>query len=83
MHKMKWDFKETNTYEVRRNEGEKLHRQYPDRCAVIVQRAPNSKLPDLAHKKFLVPTDLSVRFNFNNISLKYFCLGWTISLSCS
>lgn len=60
MNKMKWDFKTNNTYEKRRNEGEQLKRQYPDRCAVVVERAPNSRLPELTNKKFLVPMDLSV-----------------------
>lgn len=40
--------------------GERIRREYPDRCAVIVERAPNSRLPDLPSKKYLVPNDLTV-----------------------
>jgi len=42
--------------------GERIRREYPDRCAVIVERAPNSRIPDLPSKKYLVPSDLTVNF---------------------
>jgi hypothetical protein len=40
--------------------GERIRREYPDRCAVIVERAPNSRVSDLPSKKYLVPSDLTV-----------------------
>ncbi|CAF0980714.1 unnamed protein product [Adineta ricciae] len=57
---MRWEFKVDNSFEVRRAEGERIRREYPDRCAVIVERAPNSHVPDLPSKKYLVPSDLTV-----------------------
>ena len=57
---MRWEFKANNLYENRRAEGERIRREYPDRCAVIVERAPNSRIADLPSKKYLVPTDLTV-----------------------
>ncbi|CAF4403882.1 unnamed protein product [Rotaria socialis] len=45
---MRWEFKINNPYENRRAEGERIRREYPDRCAVIVERAPNSRIPDSA-----------------------------------
>lgn len=74
---MRWEFKVNNTYEDRRAEGknekkkmlrpyrclgERIRRDYPDRCAVIVERYPNSSIPDLPSKKYLVPSDLTVDF---------------------
>ena len=40
--------------------GERIRREYPERCAVIVERAPNSRIADLPSKKYLVPNDLTV-----------------------
>ncbi|CAF0853638.1 unnamed protein product [Adineta steineri] len=57
---MRWEFKVENPYEQRRAEGERIRREYPDRCAVIVERAPNSHAPELLTKKYLVPSDLTV-----------------------
>ncbi|CAF1361595.1 unnamed protein product [Rotaria magnacalcarata] len=57
---MRWEFKINNPYENRRAEGERIRREYPDRCAVVVERAPNSRIPDLPSKKYLVPNDLTV-----------------------
>ncbi|CAF1508061.1 unnamed protein product, partial [Rotaria sordida] len=31
---------------------ERIHREYPDRCPVIVERAPNSRIADLLSKKY-------------------------------
>ncbi|CAF3347135.1 unnamed protein product [Rotaria socialis] len=53
-------FKTNNPYENGRAEGERIRREYPDRCAVIVERAPDSRIPDLPTKKYLVPTDFTV-----------------------
>ncbi|KAI6178974.1 Autophagy related protein Atg8 [Aphelenchoides besseyi] len=57
---MKWAYKEENTFEKRRAEGEKIRRKYPDRIPVIVEKAPKSKLQDLDKKKYLVPSDLTI-----------------------
>ncbi|CAF3580134.1 unnamed protein product [Rotaria sp. Silwood1] len=57
---MRWEFKTNNPYESRRAEGERIRREYPDRCAVIVERAPNSRISDLPSKKYLVPNDVTV-----------------------
>ncbi|KAI6237992.1 Autophagy related protein Atg8 [Aphelenchoides fujianensis] len=57
---MKWAYKEENTFEKRRAEGEKIRRKYPDRIPVIVEKAPNSRLQDLDKKKYLVPSDLTI-----------------------
>jgi len=65
---MRWEFKVNNPYENRRAEGERIRREYPERCAVIVERAPNSRIGDLPSKKYLVPNDLTVcsfAFQFN------------------
>ncbi|MFH4978936.1 hypothetical protein AB6A40_005645 [Gnathostoma spinigerum] len=57
---MKWNYKEENSFEKRRAEGEKIRKKYPDRIPVIVERAPESHLPNLEKKKYLVPSDLTV-----------------------
>ena len=57
---MRWEFKQKNPFESRRTEGERIRREYPDRCAVIVERAANSRIADLPSKKYLVPSDLTV-----------------------
>lgn len=57
---MKWAYKEENTFEKRRAEGEKIRRKYPDRIPVIVEKVPKSKLQDLDKKKYLVPSDLTI-----------------------
>uniref|UniRef100_A0A914HMQ6 Cytochrome b-c1 complex subunit 7 n=2 Tax=Globodera TaxID=31242 RepID=A0A914HMQ6_GLORO len=58
--KMKWTYKEENTYDKRRAEGEKIRRKYPDRIPVIVEKATNSRLRDLDKKKYLVPSELTI-----------------------
>ncbi|VDP13775.1 unnamed protein product [Soboliphyme baturini] len=57
---MKWQYKEENSFEKRRSEGEKIRRKYPDRIPVIVEKAPKCRLRDLDKKKYLVPSDLTV-----------------------
>ena len=44
--------------------GERIRREYPERCAVIVERAPKARIADLPAKKYLVPSDLTVRLFF-------------------
>ena len=67
---MRWEFKNNNPYENRRAEGERIRREYPDRCAVIVERAPNSRVGDLPSKKYLVPNDLTVKSNVYSLGKK-------------
>lgn len=57
---MKWTYKEENSFEKRRAEGEKIRRKYPDRIPVIVEKAPKSRFMDLDKKKYLVPSDLTI-----------------------
>ena len=57
----KWSVgKETSLHWIPFFLGERIRREYPDRCAVIVERAPNSRIADLPSKKYLVPNDLTV-----------------------
>jgi len=57
---MKWQYKEENPFERRKQEGEKIRKKYPDRIPVIVEKAPKSRIRDLDKKKYLVPADLTV-----------------------
>ncbi|ELT96858.1 hypothetical protein CAPTEDRAFT_224511 [Capitella teleta] len=57
---MKYKFKEENTFEQRKNESAKIRGKYPERIPVIVEKAPNSQVPDIDKRKFLVPNDISV-----------------------
>lgn len=57
---MKWTYKEENSFDKRKAEGDKIRRKYPDRIPVIVEKAPNSNLKDLDKKKYLVPSDLTI-----------------------
>ena len=78
---MRWEFKQNNPFESRRTEGERIRREYPDRCAVIVERAANSRIADLPSKKYLVPNDLTVRSPSLLVDpLLFRRSGWTILL---
>lgn len=57
---MRFKFKEENTFEQRKAESEKIRSKYPERIPVIVEKAPNSQVPDIDKRKFLVPNDISV-----------------------
>lgn len=57
---MIYQYKEENSFEKRKAEGEKIRRKYPDRVPVIVERAPKAKIEDIDKKKYLVPSDLTV-----------------------
>ena len=54
------EFKKENSLENRIEEARRIRSKYPDRIPCIVERDPNSKLPPLDKKKFLVPNDLQV-----------------------
>lgn len=58
--KMKFKFKEENTFEQRKAESAKIRAKYPDRIPVVVEKAQNSHVPDIDKRKFLVPSDISV-----------------------
>lgn len=46
--------------EQRKYEAEKIRTKYPDRIPVVVERVPNSLIPEIDKRKFLVPNDISV-----------------------
>uniref|UniRef100_A0A0K0FG30 Gamma-aminobutyric acid receptor-associated protein n=1 Tax=Strongyloides venezuelensis TaxID=75913 RepID=A0A0K0FG30_STRVS len=58
---MKWAYKDENPFERRLAEGKKIRNKYPDRIPVIVEKHPTSRLKDLDKKKYLVPSDLTLR----------------------
>lgn len=47
--------RDTVPYEKRSAEANRILAKYPDRIPVICEKAPNSSLPDIEKKKFLVP----------------------------
>ena len=53
-------FKEQHDLNKRQQEARRILSKYPDRLPVIVEKAPNSDVPDIDKKKFLVPADLTV-----------------------
>jgi len=57
---MKFRFREENNLEQRKSEAEKIRTKYPDRIPVVVERVPNSQIPEIDKRKFLVPNDISV-----------------------
>jgi GABA(A) receptor-associated protein len=57
---MKFKFREENNLEQRKSEAEKIRNKYPDRIPVVVERVPNSQIPEIDKRKFLVPNDISV-----------------------
>ena len=57
---MRWEFKETCSFEVRCKESAKVLLKYQDRIPVIVEKVPKSSIADIDKKKYLVPSDLSV-----------------------
>jgi GABA(A) receptor-associated protein len=53
-------FKDTHPFEKRKEISDKFRNDYPDRVPIIVEPAPNCRLPPLNKKKFLVPEEISV-----------------------
>jgi GABA(A) receptor-associated protein len=53
-------FRQTHTFETRKNEAERITHKYDDRVPVIAEKASGSYLPDIDKKKYLVPSDLTV-----------------------
>jgi GABA(A) receptor-associated protein len=56
---MKFQFKEEKSFEDRQAEATKVLDLYPNRIPVIVEKWPQSRLPSLSNKKFLVEKDSS------------------------
>ncbi|XP_013417177.1 gamma-aminobutyric acid receptor-associated protein-like 2 [Lingula anatina] len=59
-YKMKFKFKEENTFDTRKCESAKIRSKYPDRIPVVVEKAPRSNIAEIDKRKFLVPSDISV-----------------------
>eukprot|EP01091_Cochliopodium_minus_P014550 TRINITY_DN4959_c0_g1_i3.p1 TRINITY_DN4959_c0_g1~~TRINITY_DN4959_c0_g1_i3.p1 ORF type:complete len:120 (-),score=26.82 TRINITY_DN4959_c0_g1_i3:99-458(-) len=53
-------FKEQHNFESRLDIANKIKMQYPQRVPVIVEKAPNSRAPEIEKKKFLAPRDITV-----------------------
>ena len=49
-----------NHKEQRKAEAEKIRNKYPERIPVVVEKVPNSQIPEIDKRKFLVPNDISV-----------------------
>lgn len=58
---MRFRFKQEHSFAARKAEGFAIRQRYPDRIPVIVERNPRTRLGDMAHRKYLVPPELSVR----------------------
>lgn len=52
-------FKEEHPYEKRIEESRRIREKYPDRVPVVVEKNPQSDIPEMDKKKFLVPADLT------------------------
>lgn len=52
-------YKEQFSFEKRKTESERIRVKYPDRIPIVIQKANDSKLPDIDKSKYLVPQDLS------------------------
>ncbi|GAM19884.1 hypothetical protein SAMD00019534_030590 [Acytostelium subglobosum LB1] len=53
-------FKEEYSLEKRKHISAKIKNRYPDRLPIIVEKAPNSDIPEITKKKFLAPHDMIV-----------------------
>lgn len=53
-------FKETYSFEKRKEESAKVRTKYPNRFPVIVEKQPTATLNDIDKSKFLVPGDLTM-----------------------
>jgi len=56
----KSDFKNTHSFDKRKNEAQRIRAKYPDRIPVIAEKASESDVPDIDKKKYLVPSDLTI-----------------------
>lgn len=78
------EFKKRFTLEQRKEECQKMLEKFPDRIPVIVERLPNSDLPVMDRKKFLVPSDIVLgqfvqiirkRINLNPVNAIFTFIG--------
>ena len=78
------EFKKRFTLEQRKEECEKMLAKFPDRIPVIVERLPNSTLPQMDRKKFLIPNDIVLgqfiqiirkRINLNPVNAIFTFIG--------
>merc|ERR1711970_635192 len=53
-------FKEEHPFEKRVEEADKIRKKHPDRIPVICEKAEGSDIPEIDHKKYLVPQELTV-----------------------
>lgn len=53
-------FKDSSSFEKRKALSTDLQLKYPDRIPIIVEPAPNCRLPPLDKKKFLAPEEITV-----------------------
>ena len=52
-------FKESHSFEKRKNESEKILSKYPNRIPIIVERGSRN-IEQISRKKYLVPNDLTM-----------------------
>lgn len=53
-------FKDTHTFEKRKEESDKILKKYDDRIPIIVEKQVRSDIPEIDKKKFLVPGSLTL-----------------------
>lgn len=53
-------FKQIHCFEKRKDVADRIRSKYPDRIPIIVEAAPNCRLPPLEKKKFLVPEEITL-----------------------
>ncbi|CAF0858924.1 unnamed protein product [Brachionus calyciflorus] len=57
---MRWKYKEEKSFEERYEEATRVKHKYANRIPIIVEKRPESKLPELSVNKYLVERDSSV-----------------------
>ncbi len=58
-NKTRSSFKQKFSLQQRKFEASRIHKKYPDKIPVIVDKDPNSQAPDILKTKYLVPTDMT------------------------
>jgi len=53
-------FKKKYSFEKRKHESNNVHKKYPDRIPIVVQKHGSSTLPDIDKCKYLVPKDMTM-----------------------
>ena len=53
-------FKKKYSFEKRKHESNNVHKKYPDRIPIVVQKHDSSTLPDIDKCKYLVPKDMNM-----------------------